>query len=621
MREAEFQAFFARYRERCDRFEVIRQEQQQMDQAQWLEAVQHGAHETFALYEQNQAELRWFWDTLDGKDGPLTDEEYNTLATELEKMYRSQRGDLFFMNETALRLLPHFEARGDAPRLMFLYSCEAFVNIEISRVQMPVYGARSMDYYRKIFKLLPQTLALQDPVMLRWIAVAYSNVLMVETATCAISMDAAWRYWEELKQLRDAPAVNAIPGAERSVQLMDHVIQRFSAESYAAYLDSTLPTSADVAKRIENMGELAYHKAASEPGGLKNGFANLMFNHVECGFRKGRFTADQAWRQLDTFVRQRRPLLNPETDDMLSFHVNYIRALMRLLPKTTLSRPEQERYQQEYRGIMEAFIRDYTRERSHIYMLNNVLWLVAFEPSFYTFMDTTEEKISFLYHMSVTRHVVTYLHSQMVARFGEAILSSVLAHRPELLIGFHGIQSAEEAVRRRDELLRFIWNAGLLHDIGKISMIDLIDTQLRPLFDEEFALIRTHPDKGGDLLDFDHDLACFSDIARGHHRFHNGQGGYPVSFDVSQSPDRIMIEIITLSDCLDAATDNMGRNYRRAKQVPQVLDEFARGAGTMYNPDLVRVMQEDTALQARLAELAGAERARVCQEARRDVAE
>ena len=72
-----------------------------------------------------------------------------------------------------------------------------------------------------------------------------------------------------------------------------------------------------------------------------------------------------------------------------------------------------------------------------------------------------------------------------------------------------------------------------------------------------------------------------------------------------------MIDLITLSDCLDAATDNLGRNYQRAKKVSAVLEEFAAGSGTRYNPDLVHLLLTDAHLNARLCNLAGPERERI----------
>lgn len=139
-------------------------------------------------------------------------------------------------------------------------------------------------------------------------------------------------------------------------------------------------------------------------------------------------------------------------------------------------------------------------------------------------------------------------------------------------------------------------------------MLAIIETQHRPLTDEEFGIIRSHPNRGGQYLSIDEDLARYVDIARGHHKFYNGKGGYPNDFDNTASPERFMIDIITVCDCLDAATDQYGRNYHQAKTTDEVLAEFKRDAGVRYNPDIVRFILQDSVLRDTLREISGPRR-------------
>ncbi len=145
-------------------------------------------------------------------------------------------------------------------------------------------------------------------------------------------------------------------------------------------------------------------------------------------------------------------------------------------------------------------------------------------------------------------------------------------------------------------------------------MINTIDMQIPPLFDSEFKLICAHPTKGAELLNLDPDFKQFRDVAWGHHKFYNGKGGYPVDFDNTTSPDRIMIDLITLCDCLDAATDTLGRNYRHAKTVHDVAAEFMRDAGTRYNPDLVALICSDEVLLDKLEEMTVSSRKKLVME-------
>ena len=108
---------------------------------------------------------------------------------------------------------------------------------------------------------------------------------------------------------------------------------------------------------------------------------------------------------------------------------------------------------------------------------------------------------------------------------------------------------------------------------------------------------------GMEYLDLAPSLQKYKDTTLGHHKWYNGKGGYPDSFDNTKSPKRILIDIITLSDCLQAATERIGRNYKGDKNFDTVMEEFRRDAGVRYNPDLVNLIDEHPDLANKLSEL------------------
>ena len=77
-------------------------------------------------------------------------------------------------------------------------------------------------------------------------------------------------------------------------------------------------------------------------------------------------------------------------------------------------------------------------------------------------------------------------------------------------------------------------------------------------------------------------------------------GGYPEDYSNLDSKYKIIIDIITMADCLDAATDHLGRNYRKHKTVKDVIHEFNLDSGTKYNPDIVQILNEDKELVSNL---------------------
>ena len=143
----------------------------------------------------------------------------------------------------------------------------------------------------------------------------------------------------------------------------------------------------------------------------------------------------------------------------------------------------------------------------------------------------------------------------------------------------------------------------LLHDCGKCEIVEVINRQNRHLFDEEFALIKTHPQKGVDMLEHDPALTPYNDIIIGHHKSYDGKSGYPTYFDNTKSPVKPIIDLITIADCTDAATDILGRNYSKGKKFTVLFDELKAGAGTKYNPTIVSMIEDDDVLFADLAYL------------------
>ena len=150
----------------------------------------------------------------------------------------------------------------------------------------------------------------------------------------------------------------------------------------------------------------------------------------------------------------------------------------------------------------------------------------------------------------------------------------------------------------------FIYEAAMYHDIGKNAIISVVNNDFRPLTDEEFAVIKRHPALGADLLKIAPTLyEKYRDTTLGHHKWYNGKGGYPEDFDNTKSPKRILIDLITLSDCMQAATERIGRNYKDGKNFDRVMEEFRRDAGTRYNPDLVNLIDSHKDVARDLAAL------------------
>jgi putative nucleotidyltransferase with HDIG domain len=124
--------------------------------------------------------------------------------------------------------------------------------------------------------------------------------------------------------------------------------------------------------------------------------------------------------------------------------------------------------------------------------------------------------------------------------------------------------------------------AGLIHDVGKIGIEDTILRKPGRLNDEEYAAIRTHPDRGVQIIEPLDFLRGTIPIIRHHHECFDGRG-YPAGLAGEAIP--LGSRIIAIADTYDAITSS--RAYRRARSEAEALAEFERCSGTQFDPELV----------------------------------
>ena len=121
---------------------------------------------------------------------------------------------------------------------------------------------------------------------------------------------------------------------------------------------------------------------------------------------------------------------------------------------------------------------------------------------------------------------------------------------------------------------------GFLHDLGKIAVPDAILNKPDQLTDEEYDIIKTHPDVGNRLLS-DHPLA---ELARSavlsHHEMPNGRG-YPQGLSGNQIS--VDASIVGVCDAFDAMTSN--RPYRRGMPAEIALGIIQANLGGQFHAE------------------------------------
>ncbi|MCR4598008.1 MAG: HD-GYP domain-containing protein [Acetatifactor sp.] len=130
-----------------------------------------------------------------------------------------------------------------------------------------------------------------------------------------------------------------------------------------------------------------------------------------------------------------------------------------------------------------------------------------------------------------------------------------------------------------------VYYMALLHDIGKIGVPNAIINSKSKLTDEEYAVIKTHPGVGFDILAEIKSRPDLSIGARWHHERYDGKG-YPDGKAGNDIP--YFARIIAVADTYDAMTSN--RSYRKYLPQDVVRNEIEKNMGTQFDPDIAKCM-------------------------------
>ena len=132
-----------------------------------------------------------------------------------------------------------------------------------------------------------------------------------------------------------------------------------------------------------------------------------------------------------------------------------------------------------------------------------------------------------------------------------------------------------------------VYLVGLLHDIGKIAVPDIVLNKPGRLTDEEFTLIRRHPQVGAEILDGLDMIPHVKEGALYHHERYDGKG-YP--FGLSGEAIPLYARLICVADSYDAMSTS--RVYRARLGREEVISELIRCRGQQFDPQITDAFVE-----------------------------
>jgi putative nucleotidyltransferase with HDIG domain len=145
--------------------------------------------------------------------------------------------------------------------------------------------------------------------------------------------------------------------------------------------------------------------------------------------------------------------------------------------------------------------------------------------------------------------------------------------------------SLAQRLKLNPEQLKSLERGALLHDMGKIGISDTILLKPGPLTDDEWHMMRQHPDIGARMIEGITFLQDTLPVIRYHQERWNGSG-YPIGLKEHEIP--LPARIFAVADVFDALTST--RPYRQRISITEAMNYISEQGGILFDPEVVSIL-------------------------------
>jgi HD-GYP domain-containing protein (c-di-GMP phosphodiesterase class II) len=140
-----------------------------------------------------------------------------------------------------------------------------------------------------------------------------------------------------------------------------------------------------------------------------------------------------------------------------------------------------------------------------------------------------------------------------------------------------------------EEELEWLVHGALLHDLGELGVADEILEKLGPLTEDEWALVKRHPEVGARMIEPLEFLSGALPVIRHHHERPDGSG-YPAGLEGDEIP--LAARIVAVADAYDVMLRRPYRpeRYGLKSSPAEALQELRREAGRQFDARVVEAM-------------------------------
>ncbi len=590
---------YRKYRENMEREELIQENSlRAQDQEGWIERLKMNAQMQRHYYVENEALLNLYIRPFLSGEVRLTDALAAEFHRQIQDYHNAGYDDELLCVDVAYLLENYFKRHGNRNGL--LWAAHYLGNV-LNTYDTEEGYKRSLAYFDIVRGAVKDYFDIEDWELRRSILFAYYNypVVMINCRE-VIEIGETLQVQEQLKQeieraiaVYDDPAIRALDGDKYDLDGLKKELIHDIYGNWVCGLKGNEKLKGDFALQADAVLTELYQQSLEENADPYAMVDTIYCNYWKCQYVCGKITLDTFFEKYLGYCKyiQEHEKLDPE--DFINS--NYYHVCMYDIPNVLdqakgLAPQDRQAVHQYCFGIFREFVRELPRRRNagyvNVAVIDTLCQILPYLPE-----DLFDFR--FLMDITVNRDAATLIHSMIVQQLALNCLRAILDRKPELLIGIFGTENVLEVLELRGKYETFVSEAALVHDIGKIGLTNIVSRQIRKLNEWERECLSKHTIIGCRLADQVPCLKQYRDVILGHHKSYDGKSGYPVDYDNTASPVRVLTDLIHICDCMEAATDSIGRSYKSGKSMDTFMEELVLGAGQFYNPDLVRFLKEN----------------------------
>lgn len=191
-----------------------------------------------------------------------------------------------------------------------------------------------------------------------------------------------------------------------------------------------------------------------------------------------------------------------------------------------------------------------------------------------------------------------YLHSWMVGVASRALCGLIFDEEPTFFDDIPEIRCLTDREEKRRQVLSDAMQSGLLHDVGKVSVLELYSRTVRQWMDEEYEVTCLHTVAGRVLLEDRPSTARFVPVALGHHAWYDGSAhGYPEEYKRLECPSRQMVDVVSLIDWIENVTHSAQSYTGVSMTFDDAVAEAIDMEGRQFSPMLTARLRDPAVVE------------------------